>query len=252
LVERQHRFFDICADCLDVAALGGRIGDIRLRCPIEEAQFEELVGQAPFRFPHELWFTPPAVLEAIVRILSGRNRLSALDPWAGGGILLAGLVEAKVVKSGVGLLRDRSDWVMAKLIANDFPIEWVNTAAVPWLSSHEDQFDLVVGMPPFGMQKEERAFSPEGKPLLVKDETGRLVMLEALTRLTEDGVGIIVAPSFDARSAPTSVYNQLHRFGLRVDAVFSLPDSPFKPMSNISGIVAVVIWRGTAKYPAFL
>lgn len=184
------------------------------------------------------------VREAVIRVLGGRTFHRAFDPWAGAELLIAALAEAGVVKSGVALQPNSAEWLVANLIAGDFPVEWVHTRTEAWYSSSAERFDLVVGMPPFGMPREKQTYSRNGEGVLVHDERGKLVMLEALARMADDGVCIFVSPSFDARSAPDGVYHQLHRFGLRVEAVIALPDSPFRPMTTIQGVLSVIT-RGT-------
>lgn len=215
-------------------------------CPVTEPLLEELVQEHPFSIIHGLPFASTAVLNSVLQLLGGRTFRRALDPFAAGGILLASLVESKLVDRGVGVMTNKTDWLLANVIAGDFPIEWINEGTKHWLDANNEKFDLVLSIPPFGMERQRRQYSAAQGSVEVQDEAGRLMMLDSLLHLSQDGVGVFITPSFDARSKPLGVYHQLPRCGLRADAIFALPEGPFQPMSSIPGVVAIIA-RGPAR-----
>lgn len=101
-------------------------------------------------------------------------------------------------------------------------------------------FDVIIGSPPWNWQPQSLTFSFDGKDIEIHDDKDKLLILKASQLLSPGGVGFfITSPSFIMKRGKRTVYANLSRFGLFIDAILSLPSGTFSGTS-LSGLLVII------------
>jgi len=188
------------------------------------------------------------VVEFLGAYLAGRGVRRALDPWAGTGALLTGLVTTKAVLEGVGIVQTANELAVAQAISRTLPIEWLHADPERLLQDEPREFDLVVSHPPvsvaLSLTRAVGKFQTVGGAIEVRDWAISVLVLRSCLRIADDGKGVFILPyHFLAHRPPEGVVASLSRFGLYLDAVLALPQRAFPPSTAMSDIIVVVSRR---------
>jgi hypothetical protein len=201
----------------------------------------------------DVWVPAPIALLALKRLLGEDSTRSALDPWATNGILLSFAIESSVAGKGVGVLRSATDRELAREIAGELPIDWIEVPGwgeavalglvQPGLIDGEKQqrFDVVISMPPWGYRLQDR-----GLPDPLKRDPAREVLVAAWDRLSDSGVGAAIVQRNFLLADRGTIFNRLAAAGLFVDSFVELPAGTFAPSTQLGGAI-VLVRRGKAR-----
>jgi hypothetical protein len=116
---------------------------------------KEMMDEHLSIFLHEGFFFSPRVLQVVLQILQDRKFERALDPWADTGLLLSTIAEAGITKSATGIVRQSTEFILARVISGDLPVRWIVSNPDQWMRDCLEQFDLVIGCFPFGLPTRE-------------------------------------------------------------------------------------------------
>ncbi|MFL3016726.1 MAG: hypothetical protein ACJZ2F_04190 [Acidimicrobiales bacterium] len=109
-----------------------------------------------------------------------------------------------------------------------------------------DQFDIVLSAPPLGL----KSLGAKIEKIQIRDREEHIGVLKSSCLLNESGIGIfLLTPSFFATGSKT-VFNNLHNFGLYVDAVFVSPNT--SRFFGITELHLVIIKSGEAPKSMFV
>jgi hypothetical protein len=185
------------------------------------------------------FYTPEFVIVTIIDILSKCKFESALDPWARSGLILTSLIESEIVKKGKGICIQKEEFEFAKKLGEGLNVEWEFTDPRHWISTNKEQYDIIVCHPPWGLQSTKDL----SKPIQIKgltDSDDALLILKSCEMLKSNGIGIFVVPKrFVFGDRPNSVYANLNKFGLALDAFLAIPAQSFLETS-IGGGIAII------------
>jgi len=167
----------------------------------------------------------------LVALLAGRAYKKHLDPWAGMGVLIAALLEAKVVSHAIAIERNASHRAIADMIADTNAVEWIASAPIDWLLSERQvaDFDLVTAATPVGLATQSITVGE----LTLKDAAESLVLALAARSMAQTGDCFAFVPDgffslqHRGRGAAT-----LEAAGLHVAAAISLP-ATWNPVTSI-------------------
>lgn len=171
-------------------------------------------------------------IAALIRLIADRwpNRVfqHAIDPWAGAGLLLSGLVDQGVAASGRGICVNEQDLQAAQTIAGDLPITWVHGDPLEQpsiLAPPAEPYDLIVAVPPWNGRNLSRTVElPSGEQATAKDRTNHILLLDALHHLAHDGEALFFVPSgFFSTNSRTDVRQHLDRLGYHIKAAIDVP-----------------------------
>jgi hypothetical protein len=164
-----------------------------------------------------------------------------LDPWVGIGEMLTPLASVFEPTVAIGLCPDATSLEIVRLLHRDAPIDWRLGDPLLLLDDIGDRFDVVLGCPPLGWKPNSLTLTLDSGPVELRDSLDKLVMLKASMLLESSGVGFFVtSPNFIWRRGNRTVYSNLARFGLFVDAALALPSGTFSPATGIAGLLVVI------------
>jgi len=189
----------------------------------------------------EYFSTPKWILEFITRLLSTYNNKfnKVLDPWANTGTILSILSATGLIKNATGLIRNPNQYKIAQFISSNLHISWEIADPFEWINKTDKKYDLIISNPPWGWR--QPTFIKPPKLVDITDDLGNLLILLSCMRLSDNGVGIfIVPPSFIFKSKTKSVYNNLEKFGLFLNAYLEFPSGSFAPLTNIPSALIVI------------
>lgn len=84
--------------------------------------------------------------------------------------------------------------------------------------------------------------------MVLTDDPANLAILEASTRLADDGLGFfVVGPGFLLRPGPGTAFAQFPRCGLHVDGLVMLPRGAFAPDCGAGRVLLVVGRKAPSK-----
>jgi hypothetical protein len=90
---------------------------------------------------------PGVIADFLVAYSSGMPQLRVLDPWAGFGITIAALDEARRLSHGVAIEINRDVYSVIMAMRSTDRIEWLLGDSRALLQEPREPFDLVVGSP---------------------------------------------------------------------------------------------------------
>ena len=164
-----------------------------------------------------------------------------LDPWVGIGEMLTPLANVFEPAVAIGLCPDTISLEIVRLLHRDAPINWRLGDPLLLLDDIGRRFDVVLGCPPLGWKPSFLTITLDSGPVELRDRLDKLVMLKASMLLESSGVGFFVtSPDFMWQRGGRTVFANLARFGLFVDAALALPSGTFSPVTQIQGLLVVI------------
>lgn len=194
---------------------------------------------------------PAAIVEFIIEYLSGQDVKSILDPWAGLGSLLIPLSTNLKPDTSEGIEPNDSCFKVVKSLDSEKNIKWIVANPLVHLDKINNEFDVVVSNLPRGVRPQAETFQSDKGATEIRDDVGHLVILKSCLRLSEKGIGIFTVPlSFITASRRNSVYNNLNKFNLFLEAFIAIYSGAFAPQTMLRS--ALVIIRKGNSTPIFV
>ena len=193
--------------------------------------------------------TPKFISNFISSYSLERKPRTVLDPWASTGSLLIPIVRNCDILDATGITLNVEEVEVAKLMSDDLPVRWISAQsrlALPSLGS----FDLIVSLPPFGLQSQTVYSVRDEQISEIRDSETSLLVLESAQHLSADGVGIFLMPNSFFRFSKNGVRSSLARFDLFIDAVIALPAGVFSPVMAIPSNIVFI--SRTEKHKLFV
>jgi len=197
---------------------------------------------------NELYF-PEIIAEFVSNYLSDRNNIKILDPWSRIGSFINPVLSAIPSSKGTGLSINNIDLQVSNYLGCT-NINMIYVQKSDLLESLEEQeYDVVVSCPPFNLgPKDSITIVNNGKEVLVKDFLNNLIILKSAILLSKEGIAFYVVPSnFFIDSVDSNVKNSFDKFGLYINAVFSLPSGTFSPYTSIPTNLIAISRKKTEK-----
>jgi hypothetical protein len=130
---------------------------------------------------------------------------------------------------------------LAKVLNPDQRIQWKLGDPFLLVDELESSFDVVVGCLPLHSQENSVVLTSEDGNIELRDHMSSSLMLKASLLLEPDGTGFFVVPSsFFSKRSPHTVYANMSRFGVSVNAALSLPRGTFEPATGISSLLLII------------
>jgi hypothetical protein len=213
---------------------------------------------------------PAVVADFLLAYTKGMPPLRVLDPWAGFGITMAALDEAKRLRPSVAIEINQDVYSVVMAMRSTDRIEWLLGDSRVVLGQPRDPFDLVVGSPPTGMHKVEVHV---GERTLRVSET-YVMVAQAASQIDTAGELAIVLPESFMHESRGAVRELLAEAGAYPKALLALPRRGFpssiamslvlfdrephedlfvaelQPSTDLPALVANMRARRTARLPA--
>lgn len=175
---------------------------------------------------------PNRVVDFIASYCQQIGGKTALDPWANIGTLLFALQEKMEIKS-TALMRRSEDIKIAELFASK-DTQWLLKNAEEGFDVTQDQYDLIVSAPAFGLPSQQKSYKLPAGELQIQDSATYLLLLSACQHLSQKGRAVFLLPEgFYGRDKIDNVVNNLSEFGLYINAIVSLPPNTFQPATGV-------------------
>lgn len=180
--------------------------------------------------------TEPAI--DLLAALVGANRsYRLLDPWAGAGILLAGLAEVIGAESCSGLV-NRPD---LKLVAEHLLPDAVwrvgdSLAELVALREQESQFDVIVSAPPWGLRPHDATDAFGRDKRISRLSLDQQLVLASCSLLSDSGRAFFILPNAFLMKGSTGIRALLEERGFHIWSVIALPPS-WNPATSLGGNV---------------
>jgi len=188
-----------------------------------------------------LFICPTMIVEFVEQLTAGLHPHVVADPWAGIGSLLIPIVEKLAPAKAIGIERNPEALQLARRLDTRSLVDWVASDPILGVEAQAGELDLIVSCLPMLPHAESRPYSSHDGEVIVADELPNQVLLSTSLRLSPDGIGVfVVTPSFLWKHSAKGVRANLSRFGLSLDAVFSVPEGAFAPMTSMSSAIVVV------------
>jgi hypothetical protein len=171
-------------------------------------------------------FAPRFLIDFVVNYLRDRRHATVLNPWceAGSLALVLAVLESLAVDRAAMISRHQSVVELAQLLGEARRHEWRVEDPQHLVLPKDDDFDVVVSMPPWGLQPTERTFDGPDGQFKVTDSATHLLVLDACLRLSLGGQALFVVPQgFFAQDRPGAL-GALPRLGLHLSAALMLPE----------------------------
>ena len=174
-------------------------------------------------------FCCPYFIQKFIRDYLKDNPLnSILDTSARIGALLAPIVHEFAPDQAIALEENQQAHEIAVMMGYESGIDWRLGSPLNLLDDIEQEFEIVVGSPPWSLKRESLTFPLGDKDIEIRDDVDKLTILKSSLLMTPDGVGFfITSPNFTFKHFKNSVYENLSRFNLFIDAILSLPCGTF-------------------------
>jgi hypothetical protein len=229
----------------DADSLAKRLQELGIAIPVSDMQW--FVADL-LRGSHALgeYFVPPVLLEVVRCLLEGRSANVACDPWAGFGVLAAGVHEGVHARKTIACERDSNRVALARALAPQ--LDWRIGDPLAILETLGDPLDVIACVLPFGVRATQaiELHSASGETVRCTGELGPILLAAASMRLSPEGLGLfVVTPSFFF--SQQSTLRDLPRLGLGVEAALALPAGSFTPVAGISTYLLVVRKRASAQ-----
>ena len=165
---------------------------------------------------------------------------SILDTSAGIGALLAPIVHELAPNQAVALEENQQAHEIAVMMGYESGIDWRLGSPLNLLDGIEQEFEIIVGSPPWSSKRESLTFPLDDKNIEIRDGVDKLTILKSSLLMTPDGVGFfITSPNFTFKHFKNGVYENLSRFNLFIDAILSLPGGTF-PITSLGGLLVII------------
>ena len=165
---------------------------------------------------------------------------SILDTSAGIGALLAPIVHELAPDEAIALEENQQAHEIAILLGYESGIDWRLGSPLNLLDGIEQEFEIVMGSPPWSLKPESLTFPLDDTNIEIRDDADKLIILKSSLLMTPDGVGFfITSPSFTFKHFKNGVYKNLSRFNLFPDAILSLPSGIF-PGTAMGGLLVII------------
>lgn len=184
---------------------------------------------------------PEHIADFVISYFKNHEVNSVLDCWAHTGELLLPLAQKYKPAAAVGLNQNVSEGEVAQWMDSEHLINWQVGESFKLVDGLEPHFDAVLGFPPFNMRRTSLRFQLGDAEVNLSDDYSNLLLLKASLLLTKTGSAVFVVPSsFMFKRGESSVFSNLHRFGLSIDAALHLPNGTFAPIAQISGYLIII------------
>jgi hypothetical protein len=188
----------------------------------------------------DLFCCPYFISKFIQNYLKDNPINSILDTSAGIGALVAPIVYGLAPNQAIALEKNQQLYEIARMLDHETGIEWRLGSPLNLLDDIEQKFDIVLGSPPWNLKPESLTFTLENANIEIRDDADKLIILKSSLLMTQEGVGFfITSPNFTFKRSKNSVYENLSRFNLYIDAIFSLPNGTF-PGTSIGGLLVII------------
>ena len=188
----------------------------------------------------DLFCCPHFIQKFIQNYFEGNSINSILDPSAGIGSLLAPIVHELAPKQAIALEINQEAHEIASLIGHESGIEWRLGSPLHLLDDIEQEFDIVLGSPPWNLKRESLTFSLDDTNIEIRDDADKLIILKSSLLMAPEGAGFfITSPNFTFKLLKNGVYKNLSRFNLFVDTILSLPNGIF-PVTSLGGLLVII------------
>lgn len=165
---------------------------------------------------------------------------SILDTSAGIGALLAPIVHKLAPNQAIALEENQQAHEIAIMLGYESGIDWRLGSPLNLLDDIEQEFEIVVGSPPWSRKPESLAFPLDEKDIEIRDDIDKLIILKSSLLMTLDGAGFfITSPSFTFKHFKNGVYKNLSRFNLFIDAILSIPNGTFHG-TGVGGLLVII------------
>lgn len=162
------------------------------------------------------------VIDFLLLIAKEVKPKTIFNPNCSIGTTLTYFVDELSPEYALGIDRVYENISLSELLFSDRNIEW---RSADILEPVTISFDFILSFLPWGQKPNKQLYDILGKTVEINDRQEYLSLLEYSSCLTENGLGCFLVPQGFAltKSKPKSVFNNLHRFGLTIDAAFSIP-----------------------------
>lgn len=201
---------------------------------------EELIRR--FSTPHQLLKLPlsPWLIDFITKYLEGSTVRSIFDPRSD-RLLLIPVVESTQPETALGLIQNTQIFGIASLLNPFHNVTWRLGEPLDTMIELKEDFDLIVSCLRIGLQLTSATFDSADGPVVVKDDQEAILLLQNSIHLHPGGLALfIVSNNFIQTQKTNSVYANLERFGLYLDAALSLPTSAFVPYTTIPTTLVII------------
>ncbi len=173
-------------------------------------------------------FTPVSetVKEFVASYLQHNSPSTILDAWGSAGGWTASLAGTLKPKTAVGLVRDPLERRVLEFHNRGADIDWRLGEPFSLLDDVEGRFDVVLGAPPLNMKPVITLALDTGEgsdQVRIRDHTSNLLVLKAASLISSEGTGFFIVPSTFTRRRVDSVFANLGRLRLHIDAVLGVP-----------------------------
>jgi hypothetical protein len=184
-------------------------------------------------------------IDLVKMIMGGQKGKSVFDPWAEHGGRMCALLDKGIVGSALGITNNVNQLQIFNIISHGLPAEMIYQNPFDWLNSCDQQFDLVVSMPPFGWEPQTLLVEKDGVEYNVFDEFANLLMLQCSRRLKPDAKSVfVVSPKFVLDQQENCVRQMLPKLNLGIEAYFAMPSEILFPLTGVPAAGLVVISHG--------
>ena len=184
---------------------------------------------------------PSYVLSFISDFTRKISAKKVLDVWASLGTLIRGVSSVKSVEKATGIIRREEEYKTARLIQGTGKEEFILADPDAWLQNQRSEFDLILGFLLTGMPRQEVELEAPTEKVVVADESGFLLLLRAVSRLTDHGsAAFIVPPHFACEKGDKSVRVNLSKFNVFLNGLIFFRPGVFAPIVNAPGYVALI------------
>ena len=153
---------------------------------------------------------------------------SILDTSAGIGALLAPIVHELAPNQAIALEENQQAHEIAIMLGYESGIDWRLGSPLNLLDDIKQEFEIIVGSPPWSSTRESLTFPLDDENIEIRDDMDKLIILKSSLLMTPDGAGFfITSPNFAFKHFKNGVYKNLSRFNLFIDAILSLPGGTF-------------------------
>jgi hypothetical protein len=188
------------------------------------------------------FFCPEFIPQFINAYIRNMDITSVLDVWAGIGAMITPIINEIKPNKAIALEQNQQAYEIAQLLGHEAGIEWRLGSPLSMLDEIEQNFDVILGNPPWNINLPIPVkFSLDDKEIRIRDNKDKLLILKAsLLLLSHKGVGFFITDGgFTTKRSKYSVYSNLSRFGLFIDAVLALPSGTF-PGVSLGGLLVII------------
>ena len=234
-LEQAGFLFPVMAKFKDIDLNPDKVSNFEMWHIIEELIRRFSTSHQSLKLPLPLW-----LIDFMAMYLKGSAVKSVFDPRAD-SLLLISAAESTQPETALGLIQNVQVFGIASLLNPFHSLTWRLGEPLDTLVELKEDFDLIVSCLPIGMQLTSATFDFVNGPVVVKDNREAILLLQSCTHLHPDGLAFfVVSNNFIQAQKTNSVYANLARFGLNLDAALSLPTSAFAPYTTIPTTLVII------------